>query len=156
MKLASNSSWINAWFHNYFYLRPHLLKSCVHVIRFITNRKYAKSIVYARSDCHLTIKLYHLSIGFQVTMYCYKWSWLTAVELSISWYWSVLVLISEPSSVLGVYTSVYFWRSYSIMCSKFHSSYQRQEPCSYSSHDTRGWPASRTGSGGSGGRFPSE
>jgi len=38
-----------------FILRPHLLKSIVHVIRFITNRKYTLSIVYNRSDCHLTI-----------------------------------------------------------------------------------------------------
>ena len=34
----------NAWFHNVFNLRPHLLKSIVHVIRLITSRKYFSNV----------------------------------------------------------------------------------------------------------------
>ena len=62
-----------------FNLRPHLLKSIVHGITWQTGSTL--SIVYTRSDCHLTI--YPLSIGLKLTMHCYKWSWLTVVELSI-------------------------------------------------------------------------
>jgi len=34
------------------------------------------SFVFSRSDCHLTI------IEIKLTMYCYKWSWMTVGELS--------------------------------------------------------------------------
>ena len=66
-----------------FYIHPHLPKSIVRVIRFITNRKYALYCIYykCRSDCHLTI--YPESIGIILTMYRHKWLWLTVVELSI-------------------------------------------------------------------------
>ena len=40
------------------------------------------SSVFSRSDCQLTIK--PLSIGLKMTMYSYKWIWLTVVELSIT------------------------------------------------------------------------
>ena len=48
---------------------------------FLSQTRSMLSIVYTRSDCHLTI--YPLSIWIKFAMYCYKWLWLTVVELSV-------------------------------------------------------------------------
>jgi len=46
------------------------------------------SFVFSRLDCHLITQFKH--IGLKLTMYCYRWSWLTVVEWSII-DWSIYI-----------------------------------------------------------------
>jgi len=64
-------------------LLPFLYFSFVSVIRYFTNLTGSTlSFVFTRSDCHLTNKT--LVQGLKLTMYCYKWSWLTDGE-NVHW-----------------------------------------------------------------------
>jgi len=65
-----------------FNLLPHLLKSIAHMIRLITNRKIAFYCIYLVRLSPDNISLINW-IQIDHDLYCYKWSWLTVVELSI-------------------------------------------------------------------------
>ena len=57
------------------------------------------SIEYIMSDCHLTI--YPSCIGLKLTMYCYKWPWLTDVNCPF-WTDDVAIKISHMSEGLDM------------------------------------------------------